>query len=199
MKDSKDPEATMRYLTEAGSLLIEVVFGLLCAILVLRVLLQLVRGDFYNPISQFLYKATNPVLIPLRKVLPPVGRLDSAGTLLAWLLQVLKVLLLFALLGQLPGLPGLLVMGLAELVAFVLSLFFWLILLRVLVSWIGQGAHHPMLPLLAQLTEPLLRPVRRRLPALGGFDLSPMLVLLGLLLAHILLAAPLRDFGRALA
>lgn len=189
----------MRYLTEAGSLLIEVVFGLLCAILVLRVLLQLLRGDFYNPISQFLYKATNPVLMPLRKVLPPVGRLDSAGTVLAWLLQVVKVLLLFGLLGQLPGLLGVLVMGLAELVAFVLSLFFWLILLRVLVSWIGQGAQHPMLPLLAQLTEPLLRPVRRRLPALGGFDLSPMLVILGLLLARILLAAPLRDFGLALA
>jgi len=188
----------MSYLANAGTLLIEVLFGILTAIVVLRVLLQLTRADFYNPISQFLYKATNPVLMPMRKALPPIGRLDSAGTLLAWLLQILKVVLLMALGGMVPGPLALLVLGLGELIGFVLTVYFWLILIRVIVSWLG-GGYHPALPLLGQLTEPVLRPVRRRLPALGGIDLSPMLVMLLLVLARILVVAPITDLGIMLA
>lgn len=189
----------MSYLANAGTLLIEVLFAVLSALFVLRVLLQLLRADFYNPISQFLYKATNPVLMPLRKALPPIGRLDSAGTLVAWLLQVIKLLLLFALAGRVPGVLGLVVMGLGELLGFVLTLFFWLILVRVIVSWVGGGGYHPALPLLGQLTEPLIRPVRRMLPDLGGIDLSPMVTILLLLLARILIVAPLLDAGAWLA
>lgn len=188
----------MSYLANAGTLLLEVLFGILSAIVVLRVMLQLVRADFYNPISQFLYTATNPLLMPLRRVLPPIGRLDTAGTLLAWLLQILKLLLLSLLAGQVPGMLALLVLGFAELLGFVLTLLFWLILIRIVVSWLG-GGYHPALPLLGQLTEPLLRPVRRRMPDLGGIDLSPMLVMLLLLLVRILVVAPITDLGILLA
>jgi YggT family protein len=188
----------MSYLANAGTLLLEVLFGILSAIVVLRVMLQLVRADFYNPISQFLYTATNPVLMPLRRVLPPIGRLDTAGSLLAWLLQILKVLLLSLLAGPVPGVLALLVLGLAELLGFVLTLYFWLILIRIVVSWLG-GGYHPALPLLGQLTEPLLRPVRRRMPDLGGIDLSPMVVMLLLLLVRILVVAPITDLGILLA
>lgn len=188
----------MSYLANAGTLLLEVLFGILCAIVVLRVMLQLVRADFYNPISQFLYTATNPVLMPLRRVLLPIGRLDTAGTLLAWLLQILKVLLLSLLAGQVPGILSLIVLGFAELLGFIVTLLFWLILIRIVVSWLG-GGYHPALPLLGQLTEPLLRPVRRRMPELGGIDLSPMVVMLLLLLLRILVVAPITDLGILLA
>lgn len=188
----------MSYLANAGTLLLEVLFGILCAIVVLRVMLQLVRADFYNPISQFLYTATNPVLMPLRRVLPPIGRLDTAGSLLAWLLQILKVLLLSLLAGQVPGILALIVLGFAELLGFIVTLLFWLILIRIVVSWLG-GGYHPALPLLGQLTEPLLRPVRRRMPDLGGIDLSPMVVMLLLLLVRILVVAPITDLGILLA
>jgi YggT family protein len=183
------------YFANAGAILVEVLFGLAVTLFVVRVLLQMVRANFYNPVCQFFYKATNPVLVPLRKALPPWRGFDLAGTLVAYLLECLKVVLLFALAGHLPGVGGILLLGLAELVGFVLMLFFWLILIRVVLSFAGQGGYHPMVPLIAQLTEPLLKPIRRRLPDLGGFDLSPMLVMLAIFLARALVVAPLLDLG----
>jgi len=186
------------YFANAGVILVEVLFGLAISLFVVRVLLQLVRANFYNPVCQFFYKATNPVLMPLRKLLPPVRGFDLTGSLVAYLLQCLKVVLLFALVGRLPGVPGVLVLGLAELIGFLLMLYFWLILIRVILSFVGQGSYHPMVPLIAQLTEPVLKPVRRVLPDLGGFDLSPLLVTLAIFLARALLVAPLLDLGARL-
>lgn len=188
----------MNYLANAGVILVEVVFGLLILLFVVRVLLQLVRANFYNPVCQFFYKATNPVLMPLRKVLRPVRNFDVSGTLLAYLLECAKVLLLLALAGRAPGVIGIFVLGLAELIGFVLMLYFWLILLRVVLSFVGQGGYHPMVPLIAQITEPVLKPVRRVLPDLGGLDLSPLLVTLAIFLARALVVAPLQDLGMRL-
>ena len=188
----------MGYFANAGALLVEVVLGLAVALFVLRVLLQLARANFYNPVCQFIYKASFPVLRPLRPVLKPIGRFDLPAALVAWLLECIKVWLLFLLAGATPALPGLLVLGLAELFSFVLTLYLWLILIGVVLSWVGGGAH-PIVPLIGQVTAPVLKPFRRLLPDLGGFDLSPMLAVLALLLARILLAAPLRDLGTALA
>lgn len=188
----------MSYFANAGAILVEVIFGLAVTLFVVRVLLQMVRANFYNPVCQFFYKATNPVLVPLRKLLPPWRGFDLAGTLVAYLLECLKVALLFALAGRMPGIGGLLLLGLAELVGFVLMLFFWLILVRVVLSFVGQGGYSPVVPLITQLTEPLLKPVRQRLPDLGGFDLSPMLVMLAIFLARALIVAPLLDLGSAM-
>ena len=185
----------MSYLANAGVILVEVIFGLAVSLFVVRVLLQLVRANFYNPVCQFFYKATNPVLMPLRRVLPPWRGFDLAGTLVAFLLECLKVLLLFALVARVPGIGGILLLGFAELLGFVLMLYFWLILVRVILSFVGQQGHHPMLPLIAQLTEPVLRPVRRVLPDLGGFDLSPLVVTLAIFLARALVVAPLTDLA----
>ena len=188
----------MSYFANAGAILVEVFFGLAVGLFVVRVLLQMVRANFYNPVCQFFYKATNPVLVPLRKLLPPWRGFDLAGTLVAYLLECLKVVLLFALKGALPGFGGVLLLGLAELVGFVLMFYFWMILARVVLSFVAQGGYSPVVPLVTQLTEPLLKPVRRRLPDLGGFDLSPMLVMLAIFLARALIVAPLFDLGRAM-
>lgn len=189
----------MGYFADAGVILVEVFFGLAVTLFALRVLLQLVRANFYNPVCQFFYKATNPVLMPLRKVLPPVRRLDTAGSVIAWLLECLKVWLLGLLAGVALNLPALLVLGFSELIGYVLMLYFWLILVRVILSFVGQGSPHPMVPLITQLTEPVLRPVRRLLPNPGGFDLSPLVVTLVIFLARALVVAPLGDLGLALA
>nr|HPG94952.1 YggT family protein [Dokdonella sp.] len=97
----------MPYLANAAQILIEFVFGIVVGLVVLRVLLQLVRANFHNPICQFLYKATNPVLMPLRRIIPAWRRLDVAGVVLAWLLLLLKRVLIFAVLGPLPSAGGL--------------------------------------------------------------------------------------------
>jgi YggT family protein len=189
----------MSYFANAGQILINFAFGALVALVVLRVLLQLVRANFYNPICQFLYKLTNPFLMPLRKVIPPWRNLDIAGILLAWLLTAIKLALLYAMAGQGLGVLGLLVMAIADLIDFVLMLYLGVILVYVLISFISVERSNPIVPLVYQLIEPLLRPIRRRLPSFGGIDFSPMLAWLVILLARVLIVGPILDFGLRLA
>lgn len=189
----------MPYFTDAGTLLVDVLFGLVALVFLLRVLLQWVGAQFHNPICQGVYRLTNPVLMPLRRVLKPWRRIDTAGVMVVYLILVAKAVLLLAL-WRLPlKVDAVLVLALAETLGMVLTFYFWLILIRVILSWVGGGSGNPAVPLLMQLTEPLLRPVRRLLPAPGGFDLSPLLVTLALMLARILLVAPLRDLAILLA
>ena len=187
------------YFANAAALLIEVLFGLAVFLFALRVLLQLVRANFHNPICQFAYRATNPVLMPLRRVLKPVRNFDLAAALIAYLLECIKVWLL-TLLGysRMFEFMGGLVLGFAELLSFLIWFYLIAITIRVILSWVQTAGYNPVLPLLDQLTEPLLRPVRRRLPSPGGFDLSPFIVSIGLLLALALVVAPLQDFGMLL-
>ena len=189
----------MGYFANAGQIIIQFVFGALIALIVLRVLLQWVRANFYNPICQFLYKATNPVLMPLRKVIPAWRNLDIAGIALAWLATALKLVLLYATVGQTLGVLGLAVLALADLVDFLLLLYIVLVLVRVVISFVGADSYHPVVPLVMQLTEPVMKPFRRLIPNVGGLDFSPMVVLLVLTLARVLIAKPLLDLGLRLA
>jgi YggT family protein len=189
----------MGYFANAGQIVIQFAFGVVISLIVLRVLLQWVRANFYNPICQFLYKATNPVLMPLRKVIPAWHNVDIAGIVLAWLATALKLVLLYATLGQTLGLVGLAVLALADLVDFVLLLYIVLILARVVISFVAADSYHPVVPLVIQLTEPVMKPFRRLLPDIGGIDFSPMLVLLVITLARVLVAKPLLDIGLQLA
>jgi YggT family protein len=189
----------MGYFAQAGMILIEVLFGLAVLLFALRVLLQAVRANFHNPICQFVYRATNPVLVPLRRVLRPWRNYDLAALLIVYLLECLKIWLLGALAGAALGLAATLVFGLAETLQFVLGLYFVLILMRVVLSWLRSDSYHPAVPLITQLTEPLLRPLRRRLPTPGGIDLSPLIVSVLLMLGRPLLVAPLQDLAASLA
>lgn len=188
----------MPYLANAGTILVHVLFGLAAWIFTLRVLLQWVGANFNNPICQALYRLTNPVLMPLRRVLKPWRRLDLAGALVVFIIQLLKVWLLLALGGVMAGIGAILVLGVAETLSMLLVMYLVFILIRSILSWVGPSPRHPAVPLLIQLTEPVLRPFRRLLPAMGGFDLSPLLALLVILLARALIVAPLLDWGAAL-
>ena len=189
----------MGYFANAGQIIIQFVFGALIALIVLRVLLQWVRANFYNPICQFLYKATNPVLMPLRKIVPSWRNLDIAGIALAWVVTALKLVLLYATLGEALGVLGLVVLSLADLIDFVLLLYIVLILARVVISFVGADSYHPIVPLVMQLTVPVLKPIRRVLPSVSGIDFSPMVALLAITLARVLIAKPLLDLGVSLA
>jgi YggT family protein len=147
-----------------------------------RFLLQLVRADFYNPISQFVVKATNPPLKPLRKIIPGYGGVDVAALVLVVALVVAKI---FAI--QIAGGGSLAVDPLALLIAvlrgtasIVLNYLFWSVILRIILSWVAPDPYNPMVRLVAQLTEPVMAPARRLLPPMGGFDLSPLLIIIAI-------------------
>ena len=188
----------MSYLLQALSLLIDLAFDAVVLILLLRVLAEACRADFNNPLSQFLYRTTNPVLAPIRRVLPNWRRINLAGLLLAWLAMLLKRLLLFGLVGMMPSLPGLLVLSLAELLDFTLLFYIVVIFGWSLLSMFAVDRRQPVLRLAGSIVAPLLRPLDGKL-VFGQIDFGPMAVMIVLLLARILIAAPLLDLGAKLA
>lgn len=188
----------MSYLQNALSMLIELVFEAAVTLLLLRVAAEACRADFHNPLSQFIYRYTNPVLAPIRRVLPNWRRINLAALLLAWLAMLLKRVLLFAVQGVVAHPLGLIVLALAELLDFTLLFYLVLIFGWSLLSMFSVDQRHPLLKLAGALVAPLLRPLRGRLVA-GQIDFAPMVVMIVLLLARLLIAAPLLDLGARLA
>lgn len=171
-------------MTEAFIFLIKTVFNLFLMVVLLRLWLQSARADFYNPLSQFVVKATNPLLIPLRRLVPSIGSLDTASLVLALLVATAQVLT-FQLLGGHISVHLTFVGALALLVTEAFNLVFWVVIIRAIMSWFSQG-RNPMEHLLSQLTEPLLRPIRRVIPPIGGLDLSVLVLLVGMQFLQIL-------------
>ena len=188
----------MSYLLNALSMLIELAFEAAVTLLLLRVAAEACRADFNNPLSQFVYRYTNPVLAPIRRVLPNWRRINLAALLLAWLAMLLMRLLLFTLLGVMPHPIGLLLLALAELLDFALLFYIVLLFGWSLLSMFAVDRRQPLLRLAGTIVEPLLRPLRGKLIA-GNIDFAPMAVMIVLLLARLLIAAPLMDLGGTLA
>ncbi|MCC6303427.1 MAG: YggT family protein [Gammaproteobacteria bacterium] len=187
------------YLSTASAFLIDTVFGLYILLVLLRFLLQFARADFYNPICQFLVKATNPPLRPLRRVIPGLWKIDLASIVLLLALQMCALWLIDLAGGRSPSIAGLFVLSVAALLALTLNTFLIAILIQVVLSWVGPGTRNPLSSILYSLNEPLLGPARRILPSMPGIDFSPLLVLVALQLLKILIVGPLSDLGRALA
>lgn len=184
------------YVANAGSFLLDVIFGLYIGAVMLRLFLQWSRADFYNPLSQAIVRLTNPVLRPLRRYIPAIGRIDTASLVLMLALQMLNLWLSLMVAGAAgAGAGGIFVLALAELLAKALYLLMFAIFVQVVASWVAPGAYNPALSLVDSITYPLLKPLRGLLPPLGGLDLSPMIALVVLQLAQMLLVAPIRDFA----
>jgi YggT family protein len=166
--------------------LLDTVFNLYLMVVLLRIWLQASRADFYNPLSQFVVKATNPLLIPLRRMIPSIGKLDTGAVVLALVVSAGKMLLIqLLLLGQFD-LIGLITGAVLTTLKESFSLLFWVLIIRAILSWFSQG-RNPMELVLVQLTEPLLAPVRKIVPPIGGLDLSVLIVLVALQFLQILL------------
>jgi len=168
------------YFIQAGSFLVSTIIGLYIVIVVLRFLFQVVRADFYNPLSQFILKATNPLLKPLRRMIPGLFGMDMSSLVLAYLLQVVEIFLLLVLKGAQFPIFIVFWAAIGQLLSLFLYIYLIAIIIQAVMSWINPGSFNPMMSLVSQLTEPLLRPARKLLPPFSGLDLSPLLVLIAI-------------------
>ena len=163
--------------------IIEAFSHLFLMILLLRFWLPWFGADFRNPIAQGILRLTSPLINPVRRFVPSLGRVDTATVVIAFTIQCLTIMAVLSLRGFALDIGMIAVISLFELASLTLLLFMFAIIARIILSWIAPQTHNPATALLATITDPLLRPFRRYVPPLGGFDISPIfaIILLGAL------------------
>ncbi|MBT3813269.1 MAG: YggT family protein [Gammaproteobacteria bacterium] len=181
------------YLSDPIIFLLDTVFSFYILAVVLRFLLQWVGGDFYNPISQFLVKITHPPLKILRRYIPAVGKVDTSSVVFVIALQMLSDFITLTLKGIPFSFAALTLLSVSQLISLVINVFVFAVFARALLSWINPGTFNAASNLLYSITEPLLVSCRRVLPDMGGVDLSPLIVLVGLQLVKMLIIPPLQE------
>ncbi|MHA7815866.1 MAG: YggT family protein [Pseudohaliea sp.] len=167
----------MSAINEIFAYLIQTALSLYLLVMLLRFLFHFARADFYNPISQFVVRATNPLVRPTRRLFHAFGRFDSASLVLAVVLQALGIITLLLIHGV--GMVGptlILAWSVIGVLGLLINIYFFALLAMIIISWVAPTSRHPALLLLWQITEPVMAPVRRILPPMGGLDFSPILV-----------------------
>jgi YggT family protein len=186
------------YMTDPVVFLIDTLFSLYILAVVLRFLLQWIRADFYNPVSQFLVKITHPPLRVMRRFIPSVGRIDSSSIVLAILLQMTANFAILAIKGLSISFVALLLLSITHLLKLLLDIFVYAIFASALLSWFAPGNYGSVSSILYSLTEPILHICRKILPDMGGIDLSPLVALVLLQLAKMMILPPLQDLAAIL-
>jgi YggT family protein len=177
----------MTALQNVGTFLVETLFSLYIGAILVRFLLAWSRANFYNPLSQFLVKITNPVLVPLRRMIPAIGKLDTAAIVLALGLSIIQVFLLLGLMGKDADVLNVIVYSVFEVLRTVIHIYIFAMIIQAVMSWVGNTDGNPLADLLNSLTAPLLRPIRNIVPVIGMIDLSPMVAIMLLYIVLILL------------
>ena len=172
---------------QAINFLLDFAFDTILMILIVRVWLQLVRADFYNPLSQFVVKVSNPLVIPFRKIIPGFGGVDVATIVLAFIVASLKFVLIPLINGAGINIVSALILGALYLIKQTGVLLFIIMLIMALMSWVVQGYNSTQV-IFQQLTDPVLRPIRNIVPVIGGLDLSILAAFLLLNVINILLS-----------
>lgn len=164
--------------TNAVTYLIGTLIDLYTTAVLLRLLLQWVRADFYNPVCQFLVKVTDPVIVPMRRVIPSIRKLDTASVIIILALEVFGVWIASRISSSPLDFSQIIMFSLVKLAATLLMTYFFLIIASAILSWVGSRMRHPAIPLVYQLTEPVLSPFRKFIPPIAGIDLSPLFALI---------------------
>jgi YggT family protein len=176
------------YYTSPLEFLITTLFSLYILAVMLRFLLGAVRADFYNPISQFLVRITNPLLLPLRRIIPGIGKYDTASLVLLLILQLISLVVIVLLRGGDIAFINLLAAAVIKIILLMINVFIFAIFVQVILSWISPGTYNPVNALLNSLTSPVLGPIQRIIPPVSGMDLSPLFALIGLQVLKMLVA-----------
>lgn len=161
--------------------LIDTIFSIYIAIMLLRFILQHVGADFYNPISQFVVKMTQPLVTPARRVVPSIKKIDTATLLLVIVLILVKLTLLYSIAGYPVNGAQIIVKALYDLVSLTFDIFIVALFVQAILSWISPDPYNPVNKLLHSLTLPILRPIKRFVPPISGIDLSVLVALIGLM------------------
>ena len=178
-------------LATAATYLVQTLFGLYLLAILLRFLLQIARADFYNTVCQTIVKVTNPALKPLRRIIPGLGGLDISALVLGLIVQTAAICLILLLHSyQIPNMLLVLGWALTGILSLVLNIYFFALIAVIILSWVAPQSHNPLAILIQQLIEPIMRPMRRLIPAIGGLDLSPIFIFIAINLLKIMLIKP---------
>ena len=169
------------------SFLLDVAAGLLSGTCLLRLYMQYQRVPFGNPVGRFVFALTDWIVLPLRRVLPAVRRVDTASLVAAYLFQLAQVAILWLIAGGAGDGFMVPVLALFELARLAVSALTALVIIYAVLSWVN--ADSPMADVVDRLAAPLLRPWRRLIPLVGGIDLSPLAFLVALQVVAIVLSS----------
>jgi YggT family protein len=183
------------YMTDPAIFIIDSLFSLYILAVMLRFLLQWCGADFYNPISQFLVKATHPPLKLLRRFVPSIGKIDTSSLVLVLALQMLADFSILLLKGVAISIGALTILSLTQLVSLLINIFIYAVFARAILSWLNPGTFNSASSILHSLTEPLLDTCRKFIPDMGGIDLSPLAALMLLQLAKMVILPPLHQLA----
>ncbi|SDS53211.1 YggT family protein [Pseudomonas fuscovaginae UPB0736] len=179
-------------LNSAAIFVIQTLGSLYLLVVLLRFILQLVRANFYNPLCQFTVKATQPLLKPMRRVIPSLFGLDMSSLVLAIIVQMLLMAVILLLSYGMTGHIGyLLIWAIIGITSLFLKVFFFAMIISVILSWVAPSSQSPAAELVYQISEPVLAPFRKILPNLGGLDISPILAFLVIQLLQSYVIPPL--------
>ncbi len=176
--------------------LINTVFGIYILLLMLRFLLQWLRISFRaDPIQRLLWRLTTPPLVLLYNFIPSWRNIDFSAILLMLVLKMIEITLVAALYGQSIGITGLFILSLAHLLSLFIYILIFAIVIQAILSWLARDSYNPLSDLLYHINEPILRPLRQRIPPIQGIDFSPIFALIALQLLDILLVGVLRQLA----
>lgn len=185
---------------QAALFVIQVSFEFYIMVLVLRLVLHLIRAEIHHPISQFVVKLTRPTVQPLQRYLPVIRGIDSAVVTLIIALEIIKVSLLFYIEHRtIHNFAGLVIYGFGDFFDQIITLYFYAILFQIIISWIRPNQYNPIIDLLFRITAPIMGPAQRLIPTIGGIDISPIPVMMGLKLLEIIVAYPMMNLGQGMA
>jgi len=188
----------MGYLQNAGTFLITSLFGAFICLFLVRTMLIAIGASFYEPVCRFVYMVTNPVISPIRAFVPRWRRIELASVLVAWLLCLVELGLLVAIFGLRVGVSGLILRALVDVLDWTILIQLVAILAWCVLSFFPAVRYDDTFNLLGRFVDPVIRPFRRLVPALGGLDLSPWVASIALILARMLVVAPLNDLAMRL-
>lgn len=174
--------------------LINTVFDLFLFILMVRIILVYVRANYFDPLTQLITKLTDFAVKPLRRIIPNIYRFETASIVLVIILELIKFSLILSLTVGIHNIMALFIFSFADMIKLLLQTFFYAILIQAIMSWVqpvSMMAHS-----LYQITQPIMRPFRRLIPPVSGFDVSPIPALILLQVLIILLVNPLMSFGK---
>ncbi len=168
--------------------LVDTLFSIYIAIMYLRFILQQVGADFYNPISQFIMKATQPLVKNARRIIPAIGHIDTASIVLTFLLIIIKILLVYIIIsGFSLNYIQIFLLSLRDLITLTFNIFIFAIFIQALLSWVNPDPYNPLSSILNRITHPVLQPISRWIPPMGGIDLSSLVALIGLIFLKLLI------------